>query len=201
MENLHFLRYTHTYGYYIIRLSPHVEWMLKTQYWRCNEINLTSRINYTNSTDRRPFECSNQELSLWCEALHNRNIVYYCIIVNRRNELWAIENKSLMVWPKKAECNNRFQGYRYISKQKLLKMLQFQFLYWYFTHEILHILFLGWILFVFFTFQKISLIQFLHKKEIWVLIMWISWNGINQMLEIKIKTNFTLFCNDWTTTK
>ena len=54
---------------YLINISPHisphirgiiknVEWT-KTLYWRCNEFNLTSQINYTDSTDRRPFECSN----------------------------------------------------------------------------------------------------------------------------------------------
>ena len=47
-----------------------VGWALKTLYCRCNEITLTSRINYIGSTDRRPFECSNRELSLWCGALH-----------------------------------------------------------------------------------------------------------------------------------
>ena len=39
---------THPYG--IIR---NIEWMLKTLHWRCNEINLTSQINCTDSTDRR----------------------------------------------------------------------------------------------------------------------------------------------------
>ena len=54
---------------YLINISPHisphirgiiknVEWT-KTLYWRCNKFNLTSQINYTDSTDRRPFECSN----------------------------------------------------------------------------------------------------------------------------------------------
>ena len=54
---------------YLINILPHisphirgiiknVEWT-KTLYWRCNEFNLTSQINYTDSTDRRPFECSN----------------------------------------------------------------------------------------------------------------------------------------------
>ena len=55
----------HPYG--IIR---NVEWTLKTLHWRCNEINLTSRISCTGSIDRRLFECSNRELFLWCEALH-----------------------------------------------------------------------------------------------------------------------------------
>ena len=56
---------THPCG--IIR---NVEWTLKTLYWRCNEINLTSRISYTDSSDRRLFECSNWEFFLWCEVLH-----------------------------------------------------------------------------------------------------------------------------------
>ena len=47
-----------------------VEWTLKTLYWRCNENNLTSWISYTDSTDRRLFECLDRELFLWCEALH-----------------------------------------------------------------------------------------------------------------------------------
>ena len=44
-----------------------VEWKLKTLYYSCNEITLTSRIDYIGSTDRR---YSNRELSLWCGAIH-----------------------------------------------------------------------------------------------------------------------------------
>ena len=43
---------------------------METHTFWITDLHTGTLINYTDSTDRRLFECSNRELSLWCEALH-----------------------------------------------------------------------------------------------------------------------------------